>query len=177
MIRTVNFGDALNGTGQFGADFTGDGRDELVSVISDVNSNRTYYIGDAVTGELLLTRYGGNNTSTLLPFGDYTGDGKADFVSVRSDSGQLVWYIYNPVTNTTTTTQFGIGFFLGNLPRADQLVQGDYDGDGRLDIAVWRRSNQTFYVLRSSDGGLTTQTWGDEDDDPLKPGIFKFKID
>ena len=82
VMRTVNFGfiDILHETGTFpGADFTGDGRDELVFVAA-VNGSLTYYIGDSLTGRLILTRQWGYSGSGLidrsLPPADYTGDGK-----------------------------------------------------------------------------------------------------
>jgi hypothetical protein len=174
-VRAVRFGTAvaqtgLTGTAVFpGADFTGDGRDELI--VLNRNTAGTivnYYIGDSITGAGVITRSFGNyNTDFSLAPDDYTGDGRADFVAVRETQGaNAVWYIGNSQNTTVTATSFGLAdpaFTDLDLP-----VRGDFDGDGRHDICVWRESNQTFYFVSTLiPGAIGGQRFGDTGDFPL----------
>ncbi|MFL6351800.1 MAG: FG-GAP repeat domain-containing protein [Bryobacteraceae bacterium] len=60
----------------------------------------------------------------------------------------------------------------GNFGTGDDiLVQGDFDGDGNLDYAVWRPSTGFWFVIQSSNGQLITQQWGLLDDVPV-PGDY-----
>ncbi len=162
-MRAIPFGTAVTGsTFNFeytlfpGADFNGDGKDELVMATTDsAQSKVTHFIGDATTGAGVLTRnFGAFITDISLPPADYTGDRKADFATVRqndlsgtNDGRPAIWYILDVDKNTFTSTRFGISdtTFVNN----DKPVRGDYDGDGRSDIAVFRESNQTFYWINS----------------------------
>ena len=175
-MRTVYFGSIpptgadLRGTAIFnGADFTGDGRDELVIVNRTAAGAVNYYAGDSITGAGVLTRTFGNyNSDYSFTPADYTGDGKADLVACRqtNSSGNSIWYIFNSATGVTTGTSFGIAdpTFDGN---GDVPLRGDYDGDNRHDIAVWRPSNQTFYYLSTRFNNVQSQYFGDPDDTPL----------
>ncbi len=49
----------------------------------------------------------------------------------------------------------------------DLTVQNDYDGDGKTDVAVWRKTNGTYYIRKSSDSGTITTQWGTGGDYPI----------
>lgn len=166
-MRAIPFGSTSAGlpTGSFvdvfpGADFTGDGRDELVFVsVPPDQQTTTFSIGDAVTGAGVLTRnFGAFISDVIVPPDDYTGDGRADLVTVRqTDGSPAIWFILNVATNTFTSTRFGIANpgFDPAFTSTDNPVRGDYDGDGRHDVAVFRQSNQTFYWINSGSSTLS----------------------
>jgi hypothetical protein len=122
------------------------------------------------TGTFFVLR-SSDNTVQSVQFGlfgdepvarDYNGDGRTDFAVVRripgataTAPGQMIWYILTSNNFTFSATQFGLA--------TDVVAPGDYDGDGRFDLAVYRgsgadRSGQaTFFVQRSTAGFLAVQ--------------------
>jgi hypothetical protein len=102
-----------------------------------------------------------NDDQIYVGPGDFDGDGKTDAAVTRT--GSIIWHILNGTGYT------GVGF--GDHTQ-DIRVPGDYDGDGRTDIAIWRPSTGTFWVLRSSDGGVVSQPWGQNGDDPRVVGDY-----
>jgi hypothetical protein len=50
----------------------------------------------------------------------------------------------------------------------DVATPGDYDGDGRADVAVFRPSSGTWFVLKSSTGNTSIiMQWGQQSDIPV----------
>lgn len=178
--RVTTFGVATGGYSTFafqGADFTGDGRDELIFARSSNTTGAvTWFVGDSITGEQILqTDWGNFNTDFLLNPDDYSGDGRADLPVWRAGgtgAGARYWYILNTATGTPLPlVLFGIGdpnFINNDLP-----IRGNYDGDQKADIAVFRPSTREWFWINSSDGSLGIQQWGDVGDRPL-PGFFTF---
>lgn len=171
--KAVTFGRTTGATGPAvfpGADFTGDGRDELIYITRSASTGAVnYFIGDSNTGAVIINRtYGDYDTDFSLAPDDYTGDGRADFVAVRETLGeQAVWYILNSATGALTSTTFGIAD--PAFTDLDVPVRGDFDGDNRHDICVWRSSNQTFYYINTGNSAnpVQSQKAGDETDTPL----------
>ena len=135
-------------------DYDGDGKGDI-SVWRDTtgawyrfnSSDNTFTaVGFGVTGDEPVAR-------------DYDGDGKTDIAVVRRSGGAINWYGLRSSNGSLIAVQFG-------LSERDYVAPGDYDGDGKFDIAVQRvnpanlSEQATFYILRSTDGGLTAVSWG-----------------
>ena len=76
----------------------------------------------------------------------------------RQSTGQ--WFALLPTGQTIQPTW-------GCRPCGDVPVPADYDGDGTADVAVFRPSTGTWYIVRSSDGALQQVQWGASGDVPV----------
>jgi len=95
--------------------------------------------------------------------GDYDGDGKTDVAIVRegaSATDPLLWAAYRSDGQGAILVQFG-------LTGDDFTAQGDYDGDNKTDIGVWRQSSGVFWVIKSSNSELIGVNWGGAGDIPV----------
>jgi len=151
-----------------------DGRDDLIVTRTEPNGNLTHYVGDASSGASVLTVQWGNNSGvpTAVFFGDYTGDNRAD-IAVNYGACNAnptcdtagTWWILPTGTANYTITKFGIPRNTQNNT-GDFPVFGDWDGDGKTDISVFRFSNTTLYALTSSNGQLFSQFWNGDSATP-----------
>jgi RHS repeat-associated protein len=104
----------------------------------------------------------GQQNDIFVP-ADYDGDGKTDLAYWRPGA-QGTFFVLKSTTGTLQTQNWGQ---TGDNP----TVVGDYDGDGKADFAVYRPAlaigaQSWWYVLRSSDGTVTTMPWGTLLDQP-----------
>jgi hypothetical protein len=88
---------------------------------------------------------------------DYDGDGYTDLAVFRPSNGN--WSIrYSSRSLETQQPPYDVTFPFGF--GTDKPVPADYDGDGRADVAVFRPSNGYWYILRSSDNGVSYIPFG-----------------
>jgi hypothetical protein len=159
QLRAVPWG--TTGDSQLVGDFDGD-RQADAAVYRQPTS--TYYVLRSTAG--FLAQPFGVASSDFVVFGDFDADGKSDFAVWRAEgpAADGVWYILQSSTGTLRAQQFGVPF------PTDRAVPGDFDGDGRTDLAVARMSGGTFiwYVLRSGTGALLALTFGLGTDLPIQ---------
>jgi hypothetical protein len=95
-----------------------------------------------------IVPFGNPNTDIPLT-GDYDGDGKADPAFYRPSSATFYWATSSSNYTSVPIYPFGVPTPSGS-PLVDIPLAGDYDGDGKTDIAFYRPSSATFYWATSS---------------------------
>ena len=139
------------------ADYDGDGKTDFA-----VYRNGTWYVSKNTGGD--LTFVWGTATDIPVP-ADFDADGKADIAIWRPAEGsfQGLWYVLKSSTNYTTydVAPFGAS--------TDKPVVGDYNGDGKADYAVIRRSGgvTTWYILYTGTTTFAASSWGTDTDVPV----------
>lgn len=104
---------------------------------------------------------------------DYNDDGKTDFVTVRNtgggSGGQVTWFIGLNGIAGLQAYQWGIS--------TDEFVSGDFDADGKDDVAVFRANGgpgagTTFFILNSNGNTARVENFGVTGDDPSVVGDY-----
>jgi hypothetical protein len=142
-------------------DLDGDGRTDITVFRQSANSFFTLH---SLTNTLQTNSFGsGAGDIWLNNTADFDGDGRGDPLLLKLDgASKAAWSILRTGTNTVQTTNWG-DFSAGVL---DTLAIGDYDGDGRQDIAVFRRSTGVWYIIESSTGNPRIEPFGAVNDFP-----------
>ena len=137
-----------------------------------------------LTGSLNTAR--NSHTATLLPNGKvlaaagyYTGT--AELYDPATETWSFTASLNTPRSgHTATRLQNGqvliAGGDNGSIPSSAELYNShrpapvDFDGDGRSDIAVYR--DGAWFIVRSSDGGVTATDWGGLPQDKPVPADY-----
>lgn len=136
------------------ADYDGDFKSDI-AVWREAGASY-FYILRSASSTVQIEQFGITGDSPTIS-GDWDGDGKADVAVYRNGAAGAQSYFYyrgslNNPSGNTTYLPWGTG--------GDQAVRGDFDGDGRQDAAVFRSSNLSWYVLKSSNLQPQYQVWG-----------------
>jgi len=159
------------------ADFNGDGKADL-AVANFGSSNVTVLLGNGAGGFTAAT--GSPFAAGLNPFsiaaGDFNGDGHPDLVVANQGSNSVTVLLGNGSGGFTAAS--GSPVAVGNHPNS--VAVGDFNGDGKADLAVANFADNTVTVLLGNGSGGFTAASGSPIAVALQPysiGIGDFNGD
>jgi len=118
-----------------------------------------------VSAASLTINTGGGGGVNVQHVVDFDGDGKTDASVVRNTGNNQATWFHDLSSNNTPAGVFQQQWGIPN----DDFVPADYDGDGKTDIAVWRRGppfGSFFYIFQSMTNTLRIDQFGQSGDYP-----------
>ncbi|HVE59034.1 MAG TPA: VCBS repeat-containing protein [Pyrinomonadaceae bacterium] len=160
-VTYVNWGQ--NGDFPAPGDYDGDGKNDFVVQRNNGGGQARFWMLQTTAGFNSIVF--GTPTDVIVP-GDYDGDGKTDLAVVRGSAGQYNWYVRPSSTGAIS----GAPTAIFGASATDFPAQGDYDGDGKTEPAIWRPSAtpgaSAFWALGSTSGAFSVP-FGQNGDYPV----------
>lgn len=167
--RSLYYTNGNSGSIPIQGDFDGDGKTDL-GTVTNVSGFWSWSIPLSTGGT--LTKYPWGLATDKIGVADMNNSGRDDLIAFRGTSTSGDWYVSLDILNQPPANRSD-QLPLANFGFAgDKLVPADYDGDGAIDIAVWRPANGYWYIQESSNGNLRVEQWGLNGDIPVPADYF-----
>ncbi|MGP0063469.1 MAG: FG-GAP-like repeat-containing protein, partial [Isosphaeraceae bacterium] len=155
-------------------DFNGDGRLDL-AVVNEGDSTVSILLGngDGTFQPAVNYSTGAYTSPDAIVVGDFNGDGKLDLAFADEGTHESIGQINGTGTLQVINVQGGVSILLGNgdgtfqpaiydpVQPVDMLVAGDFNGDGKLDLAIgnpiWNNQISDNFALLIGNGDGTFQ--------------------
>ena len=171
FANRVDFGTGLGPISVAIVDVDGDGKPDLA--VANTGSNtvsvlRNTSTSGSITANSFLTRvdFPTGNTPYAVGVGDLDGDGKPDLAVPNYNANTVSILRSTAVTGRITASSFAakVDFTTGSTPNS--VAIGDYDGDGKPDLAIANYNSNSVSVLRntSSIGSIGISSFADKID-------------
>jgi FG-GAP-like repeat/RTX calcium-binding nonapeptide repeat (4 copies)/FG-GAP repeat len=162
-------------------DFNGDGKPDLATA-RGIDGSASVLLNTTAAGATTPTfapkeDFKAGDRSYSVTIGDFNGDGKPDLsvangsnglglsLSDNSKSETASIFLNTTVTGATTATFAPkVDFNTGSYPRGQGI--GDFNGDGKPDIAVVNGGDRASILLNTTATGATTPTFANKVDFP-----------
>ena len=166
LITVITYNQTLGGGGAAPGDYDGDGTSEIAVYSRTEQKFKVYAVPYSPVNVNNIAREKSMDLDFPVP-GDYNGDGRTDFAGVKNFQTQtvvpMIWKVQYNKRTPNGPTGFEAEWGMSN----EFPVPGDYDGDGKTDLAVYNKQTGTWKIRQSSDLSTVIKQLGDAGDFPV----------
>ena len=129
-------------------DFNGDGKQDL-AVANRGSSDVSILLGEGSGGFGMVTNFAVRSLPYSVVVGDFNGDGKQDLAVANAASANVSILLGDGMGFFGPATNFSVGF--GSGP--ESIALGDFNGDGKQDLAVANTNAHNVAILLGDGSG------------------------
>src|SRR5437879_9667242 len=162
-VRAFDFDGSLRPQSPAVGNFNGDGKADLV-VANSSSDSVAVLLGEGDGEFLSAVEYGSGSYPFFVAVGDFNGDGKSDFAVANRGQTDITTFAF---TNGSISVLLGKGdgtfqaavhYGAGADPQS--IAVGDFNGDGRPDLAVANNGSTNVSVLLGNGDGTFENAFG-----------------